>query len=59
DKFGLLSYGCCEPLDQKFDVVIRSFPNLRRISVAPWTNREVAAARLRRSSRPSSPVFAG
>ncbi|RJQ25186.1 hypothetical protein C4577_06310 [Candidatus Parcubacteria bacterium] len=36
-RFGLNCYGCCEVLDDKFDVV-KSVPNLRRISISPWTN---------------------
>ena len=34
-KFGLSSYGCCEPLDRKVNI-LRSIPNLRRISMSPW-----------------------
>jgi hypothetical protein len=45
-KFGLVCYGCCEPLDKKFDMILKSVPNLRRISISPWCNREVAAAKL-------------
>jgi len=33
-KFGLSSYGCCEDLTRKIDMV-RQIPNLRRIAVAP------------------------
>jgi len=33
EKFGLVSYGCCEDLTQKIDV-LRQIPNLRRIAVA-------------------------
>ena len=34
EKFGLSSYGCCEDLTQKIDI-LRQIPNLRRIAVAP------------------------
>ena len=34
ERFGLTSYGCCEDLTQKIDV-LRQIPNLRRIGVAP------------------------
>lgn len=34
DKFGLASYGCCEDLTHKIDM-LRQIPNLRRIAVAP------------------------
>jgi len=35
ERFGLASYGCCEPLDGKLDIV-KTIPNLRRISMSPW-----------------------
>ena len=40
--FGLVYYGCCEPLDKKIDKV-RLLPNLRKISVTPWADANVAA----------------
>jgi hypothetical protein len=46
EKFGLVCYGCCEPLDKKFDMILESIPNLRRVSVSPWCNREIAAQKL-------------
>ncbi|NLE45185.1 MAG: hypothetical protein GX620_10725 [Chloroflexi bacterium] len=45
ERFGLTCYGCCEPLDRKFDVVKR-LPNLRRVAVSPWCDRAVAAEAL-------------
>jgi len=45
-RFGLVCYGCCEPLDQKFDLIIRHIPNLRRVSVSPWCDKHVAAQKL-------------
>ncbi|MCD6520865.1 MAG: hypothetical protein J7M05_13185 [Anaerolineae bacterium] len=44
-RFGLTYYGCCEPLDKKFDYVKR-LPHLRRVSVSPWCDRELAAQAL-------------
>jgi hypothetical protein len=38
DRFGLNCYGCCEPLDKRWQVV-RQFPRLRRVSVSPWADR--------------------
>lgn len=43
ERFGLSCYGCCEPLDTKMHLV-RSIPNLRRVSMSPWVNLERAAA---------------
>ena len=39
---GLVYYGCCEPLDGKIDIV-KKIPNLRKISVTPWANPDIAA----------------
>ena len=35
-RWGLTYYGCCEPLD-KIDI-LRRIPNLRKISVSPWSD---------------------
>ncbi len=45
--FGLGCYGCCEPMDRKYDVVFRHITNLRRISVSPWSDVELAAENIR------------
>ena len=45
-RFGLIDYGCCEPLDTKFDLIIKAFPKLRWVSVSPWANPQVAAEKL-------------
>jgi hypothetical protein len=42
-RCGLTYYGCCEPLDRKMDV-LRRIPNLRKVSMSPWTVPERAAA---------------
>ena len=44
-RFGLASYGCCEPLDRKVDL-LRTIPNLRRISMSPWVDAARGAAAL-------------
>jgi hypothetical protein len=36
-RFGLTYYGCCEPLDNKSDILSR-IPNLRKVSVSSWVN---------------------
>ncbi len=46
NRFGLVCYGCCEPLDQKFDLIIEHIPRLRRVSVSPWCDRALAAQKL-------------
>lgn len=47
-KFGLGCYGCCEPLDDKYDAIFRHLPGIRRLSVSPWSNVDLAAERIGR-----------
>ena len=49
-QFGLLSYGCCEPVDRVWDNCISKFKNLRKVSISPWCNEEFMGERLRGSS---------
>jgi hypothetical protein len=59
ERFGLVYYGCCEPLDTKLSI-IREIPNLRKISMSPWVNIERGAERIGRDfvfSRKPSPAF--
>ncbi len=37
DRFGLNCYGCCEPIDTRWDFV-KTLPRLRRISVSAWAD---------------------
>jgi hypothetical protein len=46
ERFGLVCYGCCEPVDKRLDLLLREVPNLRRVSISPWCDREVAAEKL-------------
>lgn len=41
-EFGLVYYGCCEPVHTRWDVV-RRLPNLRAVSVAPLCSQEIMA----------------
>jgi len=45
ERFGLNCYGCCEPLDKRWDIV-RRIPRLRRVSVSPWADAAVMAEML-------------
>lgn len=45
ERFGLNCYGCCEPLDERWDV-IKDIPRLRRISVSAWSNDRVIAEKM-------------
>jgi hypothetical protein len=44
-RFGLNCYGCCEPLDAKYEA-IKKVPNLRRVSVSPFADLQRAAEAL-------------
>ncbi len=45
ERFGLNCYGCCEPLDNRWEHV-QKIPRLRRVSVSPWAKLDVMAERL-------------
>lgn len=38
DRFGLLSYGCCERVDAIWPDYLSKWPNLRKLSVSPFNN---------------------
>ena len=44
-RFGLVYYGCCDPLDGKMNEV-RLLPNVRKVSMSPWTNQERGAMQI-------------
>lgn len=39
-RFGLACYGCCEPLDKRWEYV-STIPNLRRVSCSAWADHPV------------------
>ena len=45
-RFGMVNYGCCEPLDNKIGLILESVPNLRWVAGVPWGNPEVVAEKL-------------
>ncbi len=58
-RFGLVYYGCCDPLDKKMTQV-RMIPNVRKVSMSPWVNQERGAAEIGRDfvySRKPSPAM--
>ena len=61
-RFGLVYYGCCEPLHRKLDIV-RQIPHLRKISMSPWVDEDIGAAGIGRefvySRKPSPALLAG
>jgi len=59
ERFGLVYYGCCDPLDGKMNEV-RLIPNVRKVSMSPWTNVERGAEEIGKQfvfSRKPSPAF--
>ncbi|MBD3320539.1 MAG: hypothetical protein GF350_05515 [Chitinivibrionales bacterium] len=61
ERFGLTYYGCCEPLHDKIHI-LKTIPNLRKISISPWADAEKAAERIGAdyviSCKPNPAVFA-
>ncbi len=45
-QFGLLSYGCCEPVDPVWEPCLSKLPNLRKLSISPWCNEEIMGEQL-------------
>lgn len=46
EKFGLICYGCCEPVHLRMKYLSK-IPNLRRVSVSPWTDQKFMAEALK------------
>ena len=45
ERFGLVYYGCCDPLDRKMTQV-RKIPNARKISMSPWVDESRGASEI-------------
>lgn len=62
-QFGLLSYGCCEPVDPIWDSCLSKLDNLRKVSISPWCNERFMGERLQGSRviyhRKPSPNYLG
>lgn len=46
DRFGLVYYGCCEPVHDRLAMIIDAMPNLRSVSVTPWADFDIVAGML-------------
>jgi len=46
--FGLVYYGCCEAIHDRWDAIIRAMPHVRAASVSPWCDMPKIAAKLGR-----------
>jgi len=59
ERFGLVYYGCCDPLDLKMNEV-RMIPRVRKISMSPWVDQDRGAEEIGRDyvfSRKPNPAF--
>jgi len=46
NMFGLVSYGCCEAVDDRIEYIKKAMPKLRTVSVSGWNNFEKVAESL-------------
>ena len=62
-QYGILSYGCCEPVHPIWDNCISKLENLRKVSISPWCDEQFMGERLRGGKviyqRKPSPNFLG
>lgn len=47
NHFGLISYGCCEPVHAIWDHCLSTLPHLRKVSISPWCDEAMMGERLR------------
>ena len=47
ETYGMLSYGCCEPVDPIWDNCLSKLSNLRKVSISPWCKEEFMGERLK------------
>jgi hypothetical protein len=61
EQFGLNYYGCCDALHNKIDI-LKTIPNLRKVSMSPWADIEKMVENSNRkyvlSYKPNPAVFA-
>lgn len=58
-NFGLIYYGCCEPLHDRMEI-ITTIPNLKSVSVSPYSNENIVAEHIGKKyiySRKPDPVM--
>jgi hypothetical protein len=46
--FGLVYYGCCEPVHDRWDRLRRAIPHIRAVSISPWCDMRAMAEQLGR-----------
>jgi len=61
--FGLVYYGCCEPVHEIWEDCLINLPNLKKVSISPWCDEEYMGEALKDSniiySRKPSPNYIG
>lgn len=62
EQFGMVYYGCCDRLDDRLDMV-KTIPNVKKVSCSPWSNRENFAENIGKglvmSNKPTPALLAG
>ena len=59
ERFGLVYYECCDPLDKKM-AQVRKIPRVRKVSMSPWVDEERGASEIARDyvySRKPNPAL--
>jgi len=59
ERFGLVYYGCCDPLDDKM-AEVRMIPNVRKVSMSAWVKQEKGAEQIKGDyifSRKPNPAY--
>jgi len=46
NRFGLVYYGCCEPLHDRWDSISMAIPKVRAASISPWCDMPAIAEKL-------------
>ena len=62
-RFGLIYYGCCEPVHGVWKDYVSTIPNLRKVSISMWCDEDYMGEALKESgviySRKPSPLLIG
>ena len=46
--FGLVYYGCCEPVHDRWDLILKAIPQVRAVSISPWCDMRIVGEMLGR-----------
>jgi hypothetical protein len=48
-NFGLVYYGCCEPVHDRWERILKAIPHIRAVSISPWCDMPFMGERLGRT----------